>query len=76
FHADPHIQPLFAGLSAAAAGLLISMAIKVARPLRRDPAGIVIACACFLAIAVLRLPLLATMLVLAPLGIFLAWRKA
>ncbi|QEN87255.1 chromate transporter [Labrys sp. KNU-23] len=76
FHADPHVHHLFAGLSAAAAGLLVSMALKVARPLRRDPAGIVIACACFLAIAVLRLPLLATMPVLAPLGILLAWRKA
>ncbi|PRH87217.1 chromate transporter [Labrys okinawensis] len=76
FQADPHIHHLFGGLAAAAAGLLISMAIKVARPLRRDPAGILIACACFLAIAVLRLPLPATMLVLAPLGILLAWRKA
>ena len=33
-HQDPHIRHLFAGLAAAAAGLLVSMAIKVAWPLR------------------------------------------
>lgn len=76
FHADPHIQHLFAGLAAAAAGLLVSMAIKVARPLRRDAVGIGIACLCFASIALVRLPLLATMLVVAPASILLAWRRA
>jgi len=33
-----------------------------------------VALACFVAIAVLRLPLLPTMLVLTPLSIFLTWR--
>ena len=71
---DPRIQHLFAGLAAAAAGLLISMAVKIARPLRGKWAGIAVALACFVGIAVLRLPLLPTMLVLTPLSIFLTWR--
>lgn len=70
---DPHIQHMFAGLAAAAAGLLVSMAVKIALPLRRRPEGIVIALACFVAIAVLRLPLLPTMLTLAPLSIVATW---
>ncbi|EJK86398.1 hypothetical protein PMI03_01571, partial [Rhizobium sp. AP16] len=60
--------------AAAAAGLLVSMAIKIVLPLHRKPVAIAIAALCFLAIAVLRLPLLPTMLVLAPLSILLTWR--
>jgi chromate transporter len=74
FQNDPHIQHMFAGLAAAAAGLLVAMAVKVAWPLRTHPIGIAIAALCFLAIAVLRLPLLPTMLVLASLSILSAWR--
>jgi chromate transporter len=74
FQNDPHIQHMFAGLAAAAAGLLVQMAVKVAWPLRSNPAGIVIAALFFVAIAVLRLPLLPTMLVLAALTILVAKR--
>ncbi|WP_448951639.1 chromate transporter [Labrys neptuniae] len=76
YHDDPRIQHLFAGLAAAAAGLLISMAVKVISPLRHNPAGIAVAALCFLSIVVLRLPLLTTMLVLAPLSIALSWWRA
>jgi chromate transporter len=71
---DPHIRHLFAGLAAAAAGLLVAMAVKIALPLRRKPVGIAIALLCFLAIAILRLPLLATMLVLAPISVLASWK--
>ncbi|HDV8352823.1 TPA: chromate transporter [Burkholderia vietnamiensis] len=74
--ADPHVQHLFGGLAAAAAGLLVAMAVKVARPLRQAPrtaAGI--AALAFVAIAVLRVPLLPTMLVLTPVSIWLASRR-
>ncbi|ACR30365.1 chromate transporter [Burkholderia glumae] len=71
---DPRVQHLFGGLAAAAAGLLIAMAVKVARPLRQAPAAAGVALLAFAAIAVARLPLLATMLVLTPLSIWLASR--
>ncbi|AOB25884.1 MULTISPECIES: chromate transporter [Bordetella] len=74
YEQDPRVQHLFTGLAAAAAGLLVSMALKIARPLRGKWAGIAIAAACFVAIALLRLPLLPTMLVLTPLSIALTWR--
>jgi chromate transporter len=67
---EPHVVHMFAGLAAAAAGLLISMAVKLAWPLRRRPLGIAIAVAIFAAIAVLHLPLVPTMLVAAPISIF------
>lgn len=76
FQNDPHVQHLFAGLAAAAAGLLISMAVKIGLPVlqRRDWLSGVVALACFVAIAVLRVPLLPTMAVLTPLSILLVWR--
>jgi chromate transporter len=74
FQNDQHIQHMFAGLAAAAAGLLCSMAIKVAWPMRTHPVGLLIATLCFVAIAVLRLPLLPTMVVLAAIGIAVAWK--
>ncbi len=74
FKDDPHVQHLFAGLAAAAAGLLVAMAIKLALPLRNKPAGIVIAVLCFVAIAILRLPLLPTMIVLASLSMLATWK--
>ena len=64
FRTDPHVAHLFAGLAAAAAGLLISMALKIALPLRHRPVGIVIAVITFIAIAVLRLPFLPTIVAL------------
>ncbi|WP_321930618.1 chromate transporter [Paraburkholderia guartelaensis] len=73
---DPHVRHLFVGLAAAAAGLLVSMALKIVLPLRRDPAAAVVAALGFVAIAVLRTPLLPTMLVLTPVGIALAARAA
>ena len=77
FQDDPHIQHLFAGLAAAAAGLLISMAVKIGMPVvkRRDWLAGVVATACFIAIAVLRVPLLPTMAVLTPLSILMVWRQ-
>ncbi|WP_459615332.1 chromate transporter [Bordetella sp. 2513F-2] len=74
FQDDPHLQHMFAGLAAAAAGLLVSMAVKIARPLRGQRLGIAVALAGFAAIAWLRLPLLATMLVLTPVSILLVRR--
>jgi chromate transporter len=73
-HQDPHIRHLFAGLAAAAAGLLVSMAIKVAWPLRHKLSMAAVAAVAFIAIALLRLPLLPVMLVLTPVSIVVASR--
>ncbi|WP_321893184.1 chromate transporter [Paraburkholderia tropica] len=73
---DPHVRHLFVGLAAAAAGLLVSMALKIVLPLRHDKSAAVVALLGFVAIAALRVPLLPTMLVLTPLGIALAARAA
>lgn len=73
---NPHVAHLFAGLSAAAAGLLVAMAIKVALPLRGKPAAIGIAVIGFILIAVLRVPLVVVMLVMTPLSIVVATRAA
>ncbi len=71
---DPHIRHLFAGLAAAAAGLLIAMAIRITLPLRQRKPLITVAALCFVGVAFLRWPLLPTMLILTPLSIFIAWR--
>ncbi|MCX4164030.1 MULTISPECIES: chromate transporter [Paraburkholderia] len=71
---DPHVKHLFAGLAAAAAGLLVAMAVKILLPLRHDPAAAIIAALGFVAIAIVRAPLLPTMLVLTPLSMLVAAR--
>ena len=68
----PAVHHAFGGLAAAAAGLLVAMALKVAKPLRGAGTGVIIAALAFVSIAVFRLPLLPTMLVLTPLSIGLA----
>ena len=67
---DPHVQGLFAGLAAAAAGLLVATALKMLNPLWRRPVSLAVVVLCVLAIAILRLPLLPSMAVLAPLSVF------
>ena len=75
FQDFPHVRAAFVGLAAAAAGMIVAMAIKIAAPLRRDVPGIAVAALCFTAIAILRTPLLPTMAVMAPLGVLVAWRS-
>ncbi|MGI4982886.1 MAG: chromate transporter [Janthinobacterium lividum] len=71
---NPYVRHLFTGLAAAAAGLLVAMAVKIVLPLRGKPVAIVIALLGFIAIALLRWPLLPTMLVLTPISMVLASR--
>lgn len=73
---DPHVRHLFVGLAAAAAGLLVSMSVKIVWPLLRRPDAAVVIALGFVAVAILRLPLLWTMLVLMPVSIALtSWWK-
>ncbi|CAI1902679.1 chromate transporter, chromate ion transporter (CHR) family [Serratia proteamaculans] len=76
FQNDVHVQHVFAGLAAAAAGLLLSTGVKMLLPLRDKWLALAIVALSLIAIAWLRLPLLPTMLVLAPLSILLmGWRS-
>lgn len=71
---DPQVNHVFMGLAAAGAGMLVALSAKIATPLRQKPAAAMIAVICLIAVAVFRTPLLPTMLVLAPLGVLVAWR--
>ncbi|OWY35087.1 chromate transporter [Herbaspirillum aquaticum] len=74
FQHDPNVKHLFAGLAAAAAGLLIQMAVKIALPLRKNFVLAAVAVICFIAIAFLRIPLLWVMLVMTPISVVLTAR--
>ena len=67
----PVVQRAFAGLAAAAGGLLLATAAKIAWPLRSAPLGMAVAALAFGMVALVRLPLLPTMAALVPLSIFL-----
>jgi chromate transporter len=60
-------------VSAAAAGLVLAMGCRMARPIARTPWQVAMALVAFVAIAILRLPLLWTLLALVPLGVAIAW---
>ena len=70
---NPVVMRALAALAAAASGLVLATALKIAAPLRVRPLDVGIAALSFIAIAVLRLPLLTTMLVLAPFAVMLVW---
>lgn len=74
FADHPTVQHAFAGLTSAAAGLIVATAAKIAAPLRERPVGVGVATVTFLAVAVFRLPLLPTLLAMVPASIALAWR--
>jgi chromate transporter len=67
----PVVAHALAGLAAAASGLVLAMALKVAGPVVRSPVGVGIGAAALVAIAGLHLPLVPTMAVLAPISIAL-----
>ena len=58
FRDDVYVQHLFAGLAAAASGLMIAMGVKVAKPLRNNKPALAMACLSFVVIALARIPLL------------------
>lgn len=62
----PQVQSALLGMAAAAAGLLIGTAWRMARPMRRLAPSLAVAAAMFVAIAVLRLPLPAVLLIALP----------
>lgn len=65
------------GITAAAVGFLVAMAVKLSEPLFKPGTWVMraIAVAIFVAIGILRLPLPWVLLVMAPLSIAYAWRR-
>ncbi len=71
FAAYPVVAHALGGLASAAAGLVLATALRIAAPLLSRPLGIAVAAVAFSAVALLRLPLLPTLLVLVPLSVAL-----
>jgi chromate transporter len=71
----PEVRGVLAGLAAFAAGLLIATAVQMAEPLarRRLTPDHAVALVAFVAIGVLRLPLLPVLAILVPVSVALAW---
>jgi chromate transporter len=69
------LQRMFAGIAAAAAGLIISVTAKMAEPLFKQKNWMVyvIAVAAFVSVGLLRWPIWWCLLVLIPLSIAIAW---
>jgi chromate transporter len=68
---NPYVTHVVGGLAAAAAGLLCAVSVKMLLALRRRALSLLVVGVCFIAIAVLRWPLLPVMLTLAPVSILL-----
>jgi chromate transporter len=68
------VQRATHGVSAAAAGLMISVALKMAQPLRKTAWKVVIALIVFAAIGLARVPLLWVLAAMAPVSYAIAWR--
>jgi chromate transporter len=71
----PVVANGLAGMAAAAAGLVLATALRIAAPLRARPVGLAVALTGFIAVALIRLPLLPVLLVLAPAAVLLHWRQ-
>ena len=69
----PAVSGALHGMAAVAVALVVTMGVKVAGPLwrRRDWPGMAMAAVAFAAIAMLRLPLLPSLLALAPVSVML-----
>ena len=68
------VRNALGGMSASASGLVVAMALKLARPIRSSAWQIGVCATVFAGIAFLRVPLLWVLVVMAPLSFGLAWR--
>lgn len=67
------IHGILSGISAAAAGFVITVGIRLSRPHRNRPLSAVFGSAAFVAMTMLKFPLIYVLLALAPPSIALAW---
>lgn len=79
FATNPHVAGALRGMGAVAAGLVIATGIKLIPALARNPLGLplcgLFGAATFVAVAWLRLPLVAVLAVLGGLACVAAWRR-
>jgi chromate transporter len=79
FASHPMVSGALRGMGAVAAGLVLSTALKLASTLKKNPLGVwrslAFAAITFVAIAILRWPLLWVLLGLGPLAVALSWRR-
>ena len=76
FGSLPDVQAAVKGAAAAAAGLVVGTALKMARALKPDVASALAGVATFVAAGLMGWPLLAIVLILAPLAVAAAfWRR-
>jgi chromate transporter len=69
YSSNPDVRAATIGAGAAAAGLVIGVGLKMGRALRLHPVHLGFAVVTFIAMGVMRLPFIATVIVLAPLCI-------
>jgi len=72
---SPTLKSTLAGLASVAAGLLLAMGIRLGLRLPRSSWRYVVAALTFVAVAVLRLPLIAVLAAMTPLAVACAWRE-
>ncbi len=76
---QPAVAGAIRGMGAVAAGLIAGTSLKLATALKKHPLGyapsILIAAACFLAVAIVRIPLVHVLLVLGSFSIYLTYRR-
>ncbi len=71
----PIVENIFRGVSAAAAGLILSMGIKIMRPICRTIHAVTVALLAMMGILLFKIPLLWVVFTLAPLSIAALWLK-
>ena len=73
FGQRPGVDAALRGVGAAAAGLVLATGLRMARSIGRTPRVLVFLVAAFIAVAVLRWPLVPVLLGLAPVSVLAAW---
>jgi chromate transporter len=71
----PAVRGASTGVSAAAAGLILSVAMKMARPMRQFKWQLVIAAIVLIAIGLVRIPLWWMLVVMTPVSLAIARRR-
>ncbi len=74
FGEEPYVRQVFYGISAGAAGLMISTGVKLARAQPRQAWALLLVAAAFGLVGLARLPLIPVLLGLAPIALWLASR--